>query len=488
MLYRLIDLSNLVWILPIAAIVVALGFYIRGRKARDGKPPEAHDEKLRVAGEGQGVVKYERKDEWRTRLAVLAQPFKALVKLVGNGSDGEPASSRDDLARMIDALTERAREAIKDKEGLSSEAETLDLAAIDFTSKRFKEVIAAASDEQLNDLQHPLGVFAKSIEDRTREQYGVQNHSPEYVREVIEFGDWCAKAGHPLKRAKKYILIGEPAFKSYQEVNPENKAERPNTEVVCQFFTNLPAQLQDSAARTSELEHQLSEAEAALVAEKSQWAGFAEEKTRLLGQIETLEESVASKEADIVTKDASIEMLSREKDSLDQKKQQSDTNLERAQSTLDRLRGVGDLAEQLTRGRQSLDNLLKQNEYRVHLAFLMYYSLFNLCVSIVSKDEQKEKLMLVNLYQLTLKCKRYQDLPITPFEEVNDKISKGLESEHHVADVVQLKEELAHKAEYTGHSDHILFSFVLRNLRENCDIPLAPFFMDAAGGKLVGAN
>lgn len=257
---------------------------------------------------------------------------------------------------------------------------------------------------------------------------------------------------------------------------------------VRRFFTALPERLKGLEKEIGELKDKVSKAEAAVVDEKNRWSGFAEEKRELSEQIKNLDATVKKNERDIRSKDSEIDALKTEVATLTKAKEATQAKLDIAQATLERLARVGQLTEKLTNGRQSLDNSLANNEYRVYLAYLMYYSLLNLYAGIVSKDEQKEELMLVNLYQMTQRCKRYKDRPISQFKDAHEEIVQALTSKHKGTEVEELKKEYASRAKYEVHSDRNLFSTVLSALRENCDISLTPFFMDTQAGEPVGAN
>lgn len=483
-----IDPCYLSWILiyALGVVVLALSYYIYRLRAQVAKLRGAAIEQQRTAGEQSKALTIKGGGDGRSRLAAVTRFFKALM---GWGGGDELTSSREAVVRMLEGLNERAKYLIKDKESLSSEDEALKLAALDLAFKHYEEIIVGASYEQFKDVQFPLNAFAKSIEERTHEAYGLQKHSPESVRELIGFSEWCAQQTYTLEEAKSFSVIGDVSYKSYRKVFQGDDTEpSKDINVVRQFFADLPGTLKGLEQEAEALQGQVSTAEKAVVDEKNRWSGFAEEKRRLTGQIADLNATVKEKERDISSKDNKIAALKREVDTLTKAKEDTQAKLKIAQDTLKRLARVGQLTEKLTNGRQSLDNSLAENEHRVYLAFLMYYSLLNLCAGIVSNDKRKEELMLINLYQMARRCKRYKERSISQFEEAHEEIVRALASKHKGTEVEELKNEYARGAKYEIHSDRDLFSRVLSALRENCDISLTPFFIDTQAGEPVGAN
>jgi DNA repair exonuclease SbcCD ATPase subunit len=483
-----IDPCYLNWILVFAlgAVVLALSYYIYRLRAQVAKLRGAANGQQRVAGEQSKVGTIKRERDGGSKLGVVLRPFKALL---GQGDDDEWASSKEAVVRMLEGLNERAKNAVKDTKVLSPQDELLKLAALDSAFKHYEEIIDGASDEQFKDVQFPLNAFAKTIEEKTLKLYGVQAHPPEFIRELIGFGEWCTQQNYTLEKIKKYSLMGDISFKSYLEVNRKESTEPPHdVETVCQFFAALPGRLKGLEQGIETLKEEVSAAKEAVDAERKHWSGFAERERTLTARIEDLGATVEAKERDIQSKDSKIGELNRQIINLTQEKNVTQNELNDAQAILNRLARVGQLTEKLTSGRQSLDNSLAKNEYRVYLAFLMYYSLLNLYAGIVSKDKQKEDLMRVNLYQMVHRCKRYKNRSISQFEEAHTAIVEGLAARNKGTKVERLKDEYASKANYEIHSDRNLFSLVFSALRENCDISLTPFFIDTQAGEPVGAN
>lgn len=477
--------TNLIWILVVAFLFATLVYlYFR---ARTPKPRDSPKEPPRGAGEQSKVVTIKGEGDGRSRLAVVTRPFKALVGR-GGGSD-ETAINKEAVVRMLEGLNERAKNAVKDTKGLSGEDEALKLAALDSAFKYYEEIIVGASDEQFKDVQFPLNAFAKSIEERTSEAYGVQKHAPESIRELIGFGEWCAEQNYTLEKVKRFSLIGDVSHQSFLEVVQAGGTEPPKAiSDIRQFYAALPKLLKGLKQEVETLKDKISTAEAAVEAEKNLWSNFAEEKRGLTEQIANLGATVKARETDIGSRDSEIGALNTQVSNLTQEKDATQEKLNTAQATLKRLARVGRLTERLTNGRQSLDYSLANNEYRVYLAFLVYYSLLNMYAGIVSNDAQKEDLMLVNLYRVADRCEQYKGRSIPQFKEVHAAIGKELAARHEGAGVEELKDEYARKAKYETHSDRNLFSLVLSALRENCDISLTPFFMDTQAGEPVGAN
>lgn len=213
-----IDPCYLIWILVYAlvAVVLALSYYIYRLRAQVPKPPGTTNGQRPAAGEQSKALTSTGEGDSRSRLAAVTRSFKTLVGRGGDG--GELTSSKEAVVRMLEGLNERAKNEVKDAQGLSPQDETLKLAALDSAFKHYEEIIVGASDEQFKDVQFPLNAFARTIEERTREEYGVQKHSPESIRELIGFGEWCAQQNYTLEKAKKFSLIGAVSYTSYLEV------------------------------------------------------------------------------------------------------------------------------------------------------------------------------------------------------------------------------------------------------------------------------